>query len=139
VDKLLYAGYTDVVDADLSKYFDTIPHAELMQCVARRIVDKHLLHLLPMWLKVPVEEREEKGRKRLTGGRDNDRGTPQGGVVSPLLANQYMNRLLKGWPRSGHCFAAMATDQTGRAISGANRVLCGRLRDSQSRTREGGA
>src|ERR1700733_4305568 len=68
VDKLLMAGYTDVVDADLSKYFDTIPHAELMQCVARRIVDKHVLHLIQMWLKVPVEEWNEKtGKKRLTG------------------------------------------------------------------------
>src|SRR5471032_2934988 len=89
VDKLLYEGYTDVVDADLSKYFDTIPHSELMQCVARRIVDKHMLHLVKMWLKVPVEERDEKGKKRLTGGKDNDRGTPQGGVISPLLANLY--------------------------------------------------
>ena len=97
VDKLLYEGYTDVVDADLSKYFDTIPHSELMQCVARRIVDKHMLHLVKMWLKVPVEERDEKGKKRLTGGKDNDRGTPQGGVISPLLANLYMNRMLKGW------------------------------------------
>ncbi len=101
VDKLLYAGYTDVVDADLSKYFDTIPHSELMQCVARRIVDKHVLHLIQMWLKVPVEERDEKGKKRLTGGKDNDRGTPQGGVVSPLLANLYMNRMLKGWKQTG--------------------------------------
>src|SRR5207253_2543727 len=83
VDKLLYQGYTDVVDADLSKYFDTIPHSALMQCVARRIVDKHMLHLLKMWLQVPVEERDEKGRKRLTGGKGNDRGTPQGGVMTP--------------------------------------------------------
>ena len=97
VDKLLFQGYTDVVDADLSKYFDTIPHSELMQCVARRIVDKHVLHLIQMWLKVPVEERDETGKKRLTGGKDNDRGTPQGGVISPLLANLYMNRMLKGW------------------------------------------
>ncbi len=82
-DKLLYAGYTDVVDADLSKYFDTIPHSELMQSVARRIVDKHMLHLIKMWLKVPVEERDEKGNKRLTGGKNNDRGTPQGGVMTP--------------------------------------------------------
>jgi RNA-directed DNA polymerase len=101
VDKLLYAGYTDVVDADLSKYFDTIPHSELMHCVARRIVDKHVLHLIQMWLKVPVEERDEKGKKRLTGGKDNDRGTPQGGVISPLLANLYMNRMLKGWKQTG--------------------------------------
>src|ERR1700682_6412231 len=101
VHKLLCKGYTDVVDADLSKYFDSIPHSELVQCVARRIVDKHMLHLLKMWLEVPVEERDEKGKKRLTGGRDNDRGTPQGGVISPLLANLYMNRMLKGWKRTG--------------------------------------
>jgi len=100
VDKLLYEGYTDVVDADLSKYFDTIPHSGLMQCVARRIVDKHMLHLVKMWLKVPVEERDGKGKKRQTGGKGNDRGTPQGGVVSPLLANLYMNRMLKGWKRT---------------------------------------
>jgi RNA-directed DNA polymerase len=82
VDELLYQGYTDIVDADLSKYFDTIPHSELMQCVARRIVDKHLLHLIKMWLQAPVEERDEKGNKRLTGGKDNDRGTPQGGLMT---------------------------------------------------------
>jgi RNA-directed DNA polymerase len=101
VDRLLYKGYTDVVDADLSKYFDTIPHSELLQCVARRIVDKHMLHLVKMWLKAPVEETDEKGKKRLTGGKDNDRGTPQGGVISPLLANLYMNRMLKGWRQTG--------------------------------------
>jgi RNA-directed DNA polymerase len=82
VDELLHRGYTDIVDAGLSKDFDTIPHSELMQCVARRIVDKHMLHGIKMWLKVPVEERDEKGKKRLTGGRDNDRGTPQGGVMT---------------------------------------------------------
>jgi len=101
VDKLLHQGYTDIVDADLSKYFDTIPHSELLQCVARRVVDKQMLHLVKMWLKVPVEERDEKGRVRLTGGKDHDRGTPQGGVISPLLANLYMNRMLKGWRRTG--------------------------------------
>jgi RNA-directed DNA polymerase len=101
VDELLRQDYTDIVDADLSKYFDTIPHSGLMQCVARRIVDKHMLHLIRMWLKVPVEERDEKGKKRLTGGKGNDRGTPQGGVVSPVLANLYMNRMLKGWRQTG--------------------------------------
>jgi RNA-directed DNA polymerase len=100
VDKLLYASYTDIVDADLSKYFDTIPHSELMQSVARRVVDKHMLHLIKMWLQVPVEEKDEKGNKRLTGGKGNDRGTPQGGVISPLLANLYMNRMLKGWKQT---------------------------------------
>ena len=97
VHKLLCEGYTDVVDADLSKYFDTIPHSELLQSVAKRIVDKPMLHLIKMWLKVPVEEEDAAGKKRLTGGKGNDRGTPQGGVVSPLLANLYMNRMLKGW------------------------------------------
>jgi len=97
VDELLHEGYTDIVDADLSKYFDTIPHSELMQCVARRIADRQMLQLIKMWLKVPVEERDEKGKRRLTGGRDNDRGTPQGGVISPALANLYMNRMLKGF------------------------------------------
>src|SRR6202163_1343816 len=97
VDELLHEGFTDIVDADLSKYFDTIPHSELLQCVARRIGDKHMLHLIRMWLKVPVEEEDEKGKKRLTGGKDKDCGTPQGGVISPLLANLYMNRMLKGW------------------------------------------
>ena len=97
VHKLLCEGYTDVVDADLSKYFDTIPHCELMQCVARRIVDRDVLRLIKMWLMAPVEERDENGRRRLTGGKGRHCGTPQGGVASPLLANLYMNRLLKGW------------------------------------------
>jgi len=97
VDELLHRGYTNIVDADLSKYFDTIPHSELLQCVARRIVDGQMLHLIKMWIKAPVEERDEKGKRRVTGGKDNDRGTPQGGVVSPALANLYMNRMLKGW------------------------------------------
>ncbi len=101
VDELLHQGNTDIVDADLSKYFDTIPHSELLQCVARRIVDRQMLHLIKMWLKVPVEERDAHGKRRLTGGKDNDRGTPQGGVISPLLANLYMNRMLKGWRRTG--------------------------------------
>jgi RNA-directed DNA polymerase len=97
----LKAGYTDVVDADLSKYFDTIPHDELVQCVARRISDKHILALIKMWLKTPVEERTGTGGKRLTGGKGSTRGTPQGGVISPLLANIYMNRFLKYWRRNG--------------------------------------
>jgi RNA-directed DNA polymerase len=108
VDELLHAGYTNIVDADLSKYFDTIPHSELLQCVARRIVDRQMLHLIKMWIKAPVEERDENGKVRLTGGKDKDRGTPQGGVVSPGLANLYMNRMLKGWrqTRRGEQFRA---------------------------------
>jgi RNA-directed DNA polymerase len=108
VEELLHEGYTDVVDADLSKYFDTIPHSELLQCVARRIVDRSMLHLIKMWLKVAVEERDGNGKRRLTGGKDHDRGTPQGGVISPGLANLYMNRMLKGWRqnRRGEQFRA---------------------------------
>jgi RNA-directed DNA polymerase len=101
VHELLRGGYTDVVDADLSKYFDTIPHRELLQCVARRIVDRDLLHLIKMWLKVPVEERDENGKPRVSGGKKSMHGTPQGGVISPLLANLYMNRFLKYWRIAG--------------------------------------
>jgi RNA-directed DNA polymerase len=101
VHTLLCRGYTDVVDADLAKYFDTIPHRELMQSVARRIVDRHVLRLIKMWLKAPVEERDEPGKRGMSGGRHNTCGTPQGGVVSPMLANLYMNRFLKYWRQSG--------------------------------------
>src|ERR1700716_4034878 len=97
VHALLCRGYTDVVDADLSKYFDTIPHQDLMRSVARRIVDRQVLQLIKLWLKAPVEERDDDGRRRLTGGKRSTCGTPQGGVVSPLLANLYMNRFLKHW------------------------------------------
>jgi RNA-directed DNA polymerase len=97
VHKLICQGYTDVVDADLSKYFDKIPHRELMQCVARRIVDREVLRLVKMWLKAPVEERDERGNRRMTGGKGSSCGTPQGGVASPMLANLYMNRFLKYW------------------------------------------
>lgn len=95
VHTLLCEGYTDVVDADLSKYFDTIPHRELLQCIAQRIVDGDVLHLIKMWLKAPIEERDEHGNKRMTGGKGSTCGTPQGGVASPMLANLYMNRFLK--------------------------------------------
>jgi RNA-directed DNA polymerase len=101
VHALLCRGYTDVVDADLSKYFDTIPHQDLMRSVARRIVDRHVLRLIKLWLKAPVEESGDDGRRRRTGGKSSTCGTPQGGVVSPLLANLYMNRFLKHWRATG--------------------------------------
>src|SRR6266436_4326747 len=74
VHQSLKAGYTDVVDADLSKYFDTIPHGELMRSVARRIVDRQVLRLIRMWLKVPVEEQDERGNKRMSGGKGSKAG-----------------------------------------------------------------
>src|SRR5260370_3698045 len=103
--RLIGRGYADVVDADLSKYFDTIPHRELMQSVARRICDPHVLRLIKLWLRVPVEERDDEGKRRMVGGKSNKQGTPQGGVISPLLANLYMNRFLKFWRTPG-CSAA---------------------------------
>lgn len=101
VHGLLIQGYTDVVDADLSKYFDTIPHADLLRSVARRISDRHVLRLIKAWLKAPVEKTDGEGRRSMTGGRRSRRGTPQGGVISPLLANLYMNRFLKYWRMKG--------------------------------------
>src|SRR6516165_7630768 len=102
VHRLICRGYTDVVDADLSRYFDTIPHSDLMKSVARRIVDRHVLRLIKLWLKAPIEERDEgNGTRRISGGKSNTRGTPQGGVASPLLANIYMNRFLKYWRLTG--------------------------------------
>jgi group II intron reverse transcriptase/maturase len=96
-------GCTEVVDADLSGYFDTIPHHELMKCLARRISDRHLLHLVKMWLEAAVEEEDERGRNvRTTRNKDEGRGTPQGGVASPMLANLYMRRFVLGWKTLGH-------------------------------------
>lgn len=101
VHRALCEGYTEVVDADLTKYFDTIPHHELMQSVARRIVDRQMLKMIKAWLKAPVEEEDEQGRPRMTGGKKSKRGIPQGGVVSPLLANIYMHRYLRAWRQRG--------------------------------------
>lgn len=96
VHSLLRLGYTDVVDADLSKYFDTIPHRELLKSVARRVSDGKILTLIKMWLRAPVEERCGRGRKYVSSGGQRI-GTPQGGVISPLLANIYMRRFLLAW------------------------------------------
>jgi RNA-directed DNA polymerase len=103
VHRLLSAGHTEVVDADLSGYFDTIPHAELMQCLARRVSDGALLHLIKLWLVVPVEERNARGHTvRTTRNKDEGRGTPQGAPLSPLLSNLYMRRFVLGWKTLGH-------------------------------------
>ncbi len=100
IAKTMYQGYTQVIDADLSKYFDTIPHAKLMTTVAERISDGAVLHLIKMWLKAPVIEEDMNGTKRTVGGgKRNRKGTPQGGVISPLLANIYLHILDRIWER----------------------------------------
>lgn len=103
VHALVRRGYDEVVDADLSGYFDSIPHAELMRSVARRISDRHLLALLKQWLVMPVEEDDGRGgKRRTTRAKDEKRGVPQGAPISPLLANLYMRRFLLGWKTLGH-------------------------------------
>ena len=102
VGALLDHGHPEVVDADLADYFGSIPHAELLKSVTRRIVDRRVLHLIKMWLDCPVEETDDRGRKtRTTEARDNRRGIPQGSPISPLLANLYMRRFVLGWKKLG--------------------------------------
>lgn len=96
-------GAREVVDADLSDYFNTIPHGDLMRCVARRIADGTVLKLIRAWLTVPVIERTRRGgEQRSTVAKDRHRGTPQGGIISPLLANLYFRRFLLAWYEHGY-------------------------------------
>ncbi|HEY0845747.1 MAG TPA: group II intron reverse transcriptase/maturase [Noviherbaspirillum sp.] len=102
VQKRLHWGQTDVVDADLADYFGSIPHPELMRSLARRIVDRRVLHLIRMWLECAVEETDRKSVKtRTTVARDSGRGIPQGSPISPLLSNLYMRRFVLAWKKLG--------------------------------------
>jgi group II intron reverse transcriptase/maturase len=129
----LFKGRTEVIDADISKYFDTIPHDKLMQVVAKRIVDKQILKLIKMWLRAPIVEEREDGKKEY---KRNDKGTPQGGVISPLLANIYLNVLDTLWAvkkvqerlgarlvRYGDDSVILCRGNTGRILKGIKRVL----------------
>ena len=102
VKETLFRGHPEVVDADLADYFGSIPHAELMLSLARRINDGRVLHLIKMWLECAVEETDERGRKtQTTAAKDQCRGIPQGSPISPLLANLYMRRFVMGWKKLG--------------------------------------
>ena len=95
-------GRSEVVDADLSDYFSSIPHGPLMRCVSRRVADGTLLSVIKSWLTAPVIERDQRTTRCTTEAKDRHRGTPQGSPISPLLANLYFRRFLLAWERFGH-------------------------------------
>lgn len=107
----LHQGQTQVIDADLSKYFDSIPHSKLMATVAERIADGAVLALIKQWLKAPVMGESENGKTACVGGgKGNRKGTPQGGVISPLLANLYLHSLDKLMMQAGYTMVRYADD-----------------------------
>jgi len=141
VHRRLNEGMKEVVDADLSGYFDTIPHVELMKSLARRISDGAMLKVLKQWLQMPVEESDGRGGKRRRNpARRYKRGTPQGAPISPLLANLYMRRFILGWKQLGYaerlqgCIVNYADDfvilcrGNGQSACAAMRVLMGKLK-----------
>jgi group II intron reverse transcriptase/maturase len=94
-------GRREIIDADLSDYFSTIPHGKLMRCIARRIADRKVLSVIKAWLTAPVAERTRQGFKRTTEARNTKRGTAQGSPISPLMANLYFRRFLLAWEQQG--------------------------------------
>jgi RNA-directed DNA polymerase len=129
VHQALWANHSCVIDADLTRYFDTIPHTPLMKSVARRVSDARMLHLIKLWLKAPVEEIDRSGRRHLSGGKKATCGTPQGGVLSPLLANLYMHRFIQAFrkyrlaQRYGAVLVVYADDFVVLCKHSAHRVL----------------
>jgi len=133
-------GARDVVDADLSDYFNTIPHGDLMRCVARRIADGSVLSVIRDWLNAAVIERTSNGERQSTEAKDSHRGTPQGGVISPLLANLYFRRFMLAWYGHGYAdryqaeivnyaddFVILCREGRGEGAMGAMRHLMGKL------------